>query len=113
MKSQLRHLRSPSYGTGRPTDSNALPLRPRQRNVAFGAEDVAVEVGDPLAAARGLVEIADFGLDMRRHAFPVELRVAIDDVGGRIIAELAVDADFFELVVEGVGFSEVVGISEL
>ena len=60
----------------------SLPLRPRKRDLAFGAEDIAVEARDPLASARGHVEIANFGLNMGRHAIEVELRVAIDDVGG-------------------------------
>src|ERR1700685_2273345 len=75
--------------------TTSLPLRSRKRDVAFGAEDVAIKVRNPLASARGPVEITYFGLDMRRHAVPVELRVAVDDVGGRIIAKLAIDADLF------------------
>jgi len=52
-----------------------LVLRSGQADVALGAEDIAVEVGDPLPAARRDVEIADCGLDMRGHAVPVELRI--------------------------------------
>src|SRR6478735_11475197 len=62
-----------------------LSLRPGQRDLAFGAEYVAVEIGDPLPADLGLVEIADLGLDVRRDAVPVELRIAVHDVGGRVI----------------------------
>src|ERR1700736_722008 len=91
----------------------ALPLRPRQRDVAFGAEHVAIEIGDPLPSARRFVEVAYFSLDMRRHAVPVELRIAIDDVGGRIIAKLAIHADFLELMVERVGLPDVIMIADL
>ena len=61
---------------------SALPLRARKRNILLGAKNVAVEIGDPLASARRLVEITYFSLNVRRHAVPVELRIAIDDVGG-------------------------------
>ena len=58
-----------------------LLLRARQRDLALGAEDVAVEVGDPLPAARGDVEIADRGLHVGRDAVPVELRIEVDEIG--------------------------------
>src|SRR5260370_4265703 len=96
-----------------PISPAALPLRPRQRDVAFGAENVAIQVRNPLASARRHVEVAYFGLDMRRHAVPVELRIAIDDVGGRIVSQLAIDANLFELVVEPVRLPDVFGITEL
>jgi hypothetical protein len=62
--------------------SRCLSLRTGQRDLAFGAEHIAVEGADPLAAARRHVEVTDFGLDVRRDAIPIELRVAVDDVGG-------------------------------
>src|SRR5260370_38683741 len=96
-----------------PISPAALPLRPRQRDVAFGAENVAIQVRNPLASARRHVEVAYFSLDMRRHAVPVELRIAIDDVGGRIIAMLAIHAVCLELMVERVGLPDVIRIAEL
>src|ERR1700760_2618717 len=77
-----------------------LLLWPRQRNLALGTEDVAVEIGDPLPAARGDVEIADRSLHVRRNAVPVELRIEVHDIGGRRIAELAVDPGLLELMVQ-------------
>src|ERR1700682_4538895 len=91
----------------------ALPLRARKRDVAFGAEHVAIQVRNPLASARRPVEVAYFSLDMRCHAVPVELRIAIDDVGGRIIAKLAIHADLLELMVERIGLPDVIRIAEL
>src|SRR5260363_277582 len=88
-------------------------LWPRQRDVALGAKHIGIEIGDPLPASGRHVEIADFGLDVRRDAVPIELRVAMDDVGRRIIAELAVDADLLELVVQRIGLADVVRIAEL
>src|SRR5205807_8691854 len=83
------------------------------RDLSFRAEDIAVKVRNPLASARRHVEIAYCGLNVRCHAVPVELRVAVDDVGGRCIAKLAVHAYFFKLMIEGIGFPDVVGIAEL
>ena len=76
----------------------ALALRARQVHLAFGPEHVAVQVGDPLPAAGGDVEIADRELDLRRDVGPVELREFIDDVGGRRVAQRLVQSDFLELV---------------
>src|SRR3954466_12543321 len=72
-------------------EAAALFLRPGQRDVTLGAEHVAVEVGDPLPPDLGLVEVADLGLDVRCDAVPIELRIAVHDVGWRIVAELAID----------------------
>ena len=79
----------------------------------FGAKDVAVEAVDPLAPARGHVEVADGFRNVRRHLPPVELRILIDQIGRRLIAELSVQADFLEFVIERVGLSDVVGVAEL
>jgi hypothetical protein len=59
-----------------------LLLRAGKRDLAFGAEDIAIKARNPLPSARRHVEITYFGPNMRRHAVPVKLRVAIDDVGG-------------------------------
>src|SRR5256886_1064775 len=77
---------------------HALSLRPRQIHLALGAEHIAVQIGDPLAAAGGHVEITDRKLDLRRHVGPVELRELVDDVGRRLVAERLVQSDLLELV---------------
>src|SRR6266508_2727974 len=88
-------------------------VQPRQADVAFGPKHVAVEVRDPLPAARRHIEITDGGLDARRNAVPVELRIAVDEVRGRAVAELAVQAGLLELVVERVGLAQIVRVAEL
>jgi len=52
---------------------HALALRSGQVHLALG-EDVAVQIGDPLPAAGGEVEIADREPDLRRDIGRVELR---------------------------------------
>jgi hypothetical protein len=78
----------------------------------FGTKDIGAEAGNPVASDLRHVEIANFGLDVGRHGVPLEMRIAIDDVGGRVMAKLAVDADFFEFTIERVGLPDVVGIAE-
>src|SRR5262249_516934 len=101
--------RWPSAGCGRATSF----LRSPERDVAFGAKKIGVEIGNPLPAVRRDVEIANGGLNVWRHAVPVELRIFGDDVGGAVVAELAVEAGFFELVIERVGLADVMRIAEL
>src|SRR6516225_3641023 len=88
-------------------------LRSPERNVAFGAKNIGVEIGNPLPAVRRDVEIAKGRLNVWRHAVPVELRIFVDDIGGAVVAELAVEAGFFELVIERVGLADVMRIAEL
>src|SRR5215469_11780024 len=88
-------------------------LRSPERNVAFGAKNIGVGIGDPLPAVRRDVEIANGGLNVWRHAVPVELRIFVDDVGGAVVAELAVEAGFFELVIERVRLADIMRIAEL
>src|SRR5699024_941835 len=76
----------------------ASDLRAGQSDLALRAEDVAVKIRDPLTTACRHVQAIDGALDVRRNHIPVELRIAVDDVGRRFIAELAVDTDFLELV---------------
>src|SRR6201996_3188648 len=99
----------PLFGRG----GDASFLRSRQADIALGAEHVAVEIGDPLPPARGDVEIADRGLYVRRDAVPEELRIEIDEVGRRGIAELAVQAGFLEFVIQRIRLADVMGIAEL
>src|SRR5258708_34595002 len=74
---------------------------------------VTVEVCNPPASARGNIEITDSGLDVRRDSVPIKLRIFIDDVCWRLIAELLVQTNFFKFVVERIGFSQIVGIAKL
>jgi hypothetical protein len=80
---------------------------------AFGAKDVAVQIGDPLPSVRCDFKIADRALDMRRYEVPKEFRIAIYDVGRRIIAELFILPDFFEFVIKRVGFTQIIRIAKL
>src|ERR1700733_13385704 len=77
----------------------------------FGAKDVAVEAVDPPAPARRHVEVADGFRNVRRHLPPVELRILIDQIGRRLIAELSVQADFLEFVIERVGLPQIMRIA--
>lgn len=79
----------------------------------FGVEYVVVEIGDLLLVDFGFVEIVDFGLDVRCDVVLVELWIVVDDVGWGIIVELMVYVDFFEFVIECVGFVKIIGIVEL
>src|SRR5580704_13396994 len=88
-------------------------LRSAQAQVAFGAEDIAIEIGDPLPPARSDVEIADRGLDMRRNAVPVKLRVEIGEIGRRRITKLPIHPDLFELEIQCIGLAQVMRIAEL
>ena len=81
--------------------------------LVFGAKDVAVEAVDPLAPARGHIEVADGLRNIGGHISPIELRIFVDQVRGRFVAELPVQADFLKLVVERVGFPQIVRIAEL
>src|SRR5450755_370886 len=72
------------------TQLELLSLRPRQIHLAFSPKNIAVEVGDPLPAAGGHIEIADRKLDLRRDVSPIKLREFINDIGGRLVAQLLV-----------------------
>src|SRR5262245_986148 len=77
------------------------------------AKYVAVEACNPPPPARGHIEVADGGLDMRRDVAPIELRILVDQVRRRFIAELPVQADLLEFVVKRVDFPQVMRIAEL
>src|SRR5262249_53651125 len=88
-------------------------LRPAQTDVTFSAKDIGIKVCDPLATAASDVEMTDGDLHVLGDAVPVELRVFVDEIGGVVVAELAIAASLLELVVEGVGLADVMGIAEL
>src|ERR1700684_4024479 len=91
----------------------ALQLRARQVQLALCAENIGVKVCDPLASARRDVEVVYRHLNLRSDVVPVELRVLVDDVCGRIVAELLVQTDFLKFVEQCVCLSQVIGIAEL
>ena len=76
-------------------------------------EHVGIEVGDPLLALDGALQvlerIADVGLDR----LPEEARVALGEIGRRLVAETLGDPGLGELVVEGVELARIERIGEL
>src|SRR5262245_34682687 len=81
--------------------------------LTLGTKYVAVAACNPLTPAGGHVEIADGRLDMRRDIVPIELRIFVDEVRRRFIAELPVQADLFKFMVKRIGFPQVMAIAEL
>ena len=65
-----------------PATSSRLALPTEQANVTFGAEDIAIKIGDPLPSARRDIEVANGLLDVHRYTAPIELRIAINEIGG-------------------------------
>jgi hypothetical protein len=91
----------------------SLRLWSRIAQLALGTKYVTVEARNPLASARGHIEIIDSGLDVRRDSVPIKLRIFIDDICWRFVAKLPVQTNFFKFVVERIGFSQIVGIAKL
>ena len=90
-----------------------LSLRTHQAVGAFGTQNVVMEIGDPLAAGYGHVQIFDPSLEMGGDLVPEKGRVFVDEVGRRRVAELAIPADLFEFEKQRVGFARVHGVPEL
>src|SRR5262249_24971258 len=97
----------------KPQTSAASWLRPPMAQLTLGTKYVAVEAGDPPTPARGNIEVTDSGLDVRRDVVPIKLRIFIDDVGRRLVAELPVQTNLFKFVVKRIGFSQIVRIAKL
>src|SRR4029077_13070114 len=76
---------------------HALVLRTHQPVGMLGAQDVIVEVRDPLAAGDGEGQIFHSVLEMHRDAVPEETRIFLDEISPRGVAELSVQADLLEL----------------
>src|SRR5215213_4646348 len=74
---------------------------------------MAMQVSDPLSPRRGYIEASDRLVEVGRDAGPIKVRKALHEVRGRRIAELAVEPDLLELVVERVRLLEVERIAEL
>ena len=50
---------------------------------------------------------------MHSNIAPIKLRILISKIGRRTVTELPVHSDFFKLVIQRIGFSEVVRVAEL
>src|SRR5262245_39950846 len=50
---------------------------------------------------------------MRERPVPIEPRIQIHESSGRRIAELSIHAGFLELMVQRIGLSQVLGVTEL
>ena len=79
----------------------------------LGAEHVAVQVCDPLPARRRHVQVRDRLVQVGRDAAPVEVGIALDQVGRGGVAELAVKADLLELIEQRIGLLQVERVAEL
>src|SRR5215831_2519504 len=90
-----------------------LRLRPRQAQLTLGAKYVAVEARYPPTATRCNIEVTNSGLDVRRDAVPIELRIFIDEVRRRFVAKLFIQTNLFKFVVQRIDFSQIVRIAEL
>ena len=58
----------------------------------FGGHDVMVQIGDPLSAASGQIEVGRRLAEMHRYAVPIEAGELLDQIGGGCIAKLPVGA---------------------
>src|ERR1700733_9514030 len=88
-------------------------LRTRQVQLTLCAENIGIKICYPLASARRDIEVTYRHLDLRCDVIPIELRVLVDDVRGRIVAELFVQTDFFKFVEQCICLFQVVWIAEL
>src|SRR5262245_56327281 len=88
-------------------------LRTGKVQLTLCPEDVAIEVGYPLTAARRDIEIAYRRLNLRSDVFPIELRIFVNHVCRRIVAERFVQPDFLKFVEQRICLFEIVGITKL
>src|SRR5262245_27489154 len=90
-----------------------IPLWPRKAQLTLRTKYVAVEACNPPTPSRGNIEVIDSGLDVRRDVVPIKLRIFIDDVRRRLVAELPVQTNLFKFVVKRIGFPQIVRIAKL
>ena len=76
-------------------------------------EDVGVELGDPLLALDGPLEMAQRGVEAGLDLGPEELRELLGEIGWRFIAQLPREPGLDELVVERIQLAGMVGVAEL
>jgi hypothetical protein len=60
--------------------ARSLRLRPGKVQIMLGAEYIAIETGNPAPPARGNIQTADTGLDVRRNAAPKKMRIFVNEV---------------------------------
>src|SRR5262249_7822812 len=89
------------------------PLWPRKTQLTLRTKYVAVEACNPPTPTRGNIQVIDSSLDVRRDVVPIKLRIFIDDVRRRLVAELPVQTNLFKFVVKRIGFSQIVRITKL
>src|SRR5829696_3994279 len=106
-------LATTSQASVRSLVGSSLSLGAHQSERVLCAEHMAMQVGDPLAPRRGDVQVGDSFLQVGRDTVPVEVGIALDQVGRRGIAELAVEADLLELVEQRVRLLQVERVSQL
>ena len=79
----------------------------------FDCEDVAVEGRDPSLTLHRHVEISKRVADVALDLIPIELRIMVDEIGGAIVTELLVNADFGEFVIKRIELTRVERIAQL
>jgi hypothetical protein len=92
---------------------DALSLRTDEAHLVLRAENVAVQLRNPLFAAHRHVEVLDRRCQVLRHLGPEKVRIALDQISRRGVTELLCYADLSELMEEGIGLAQVVGIAKL
>src|SRR5215813_14239163 len=93
--------------------ATTLWLWPRMAQLTLGTKYVAVEACNPPAPTRSNIEVIDSSLDVRRDVVPIKLRIFVNDVRRRLIAELLVQTDLLKFVVERIRFSQIVRVAKL
>src|SRR6516164_2730253 len=111
MTQPVRHLASVN-GDSR-ASATTLWLWPRMAQLTLGTKYVAVEACNPPAPTRGNIEVIDSSLDVRRDVVPIKLRIFVNDVRRRLIAELLVQTNLLKFVVERIRFSQIVRVAKL
>ena len=99
----MRHVISPRCCSSKACS----PLRSHHPLRALRAENMMVQIGDPLPAGSRHVQIFYAVVEMHRDAVPEKRRISFDDIGGRGIAELPIGADLLEFIVKRVGLARI------
>src|SRR5262249_45037937 len=103
----------PSRGRGRGGGATSgvvggcAGLRARPAAIVLDGEDVAVKRRGPLLALHRHIEIAQRLTNVFLDLAPEELRVALDHIRGRVVAELFGNTVFDEFIIERVYLAKV------
>src|ERR1700694_1248615 len=73
-------------------------LRATQTLTIFSTRHMGMEVGNPLAAGNGQVQVLDALVEVHRDTVPKEFRIFIDEIGGGRGSELPFHAYFFKFI---------------